>query len=34
MEKAYATALVLVCAILIINVLAYYTMHKMIARYS
>jgi phosphate transport system permease protein len=34
MEKAYATALVLVCSILIINVLAYYTMHKMIARYS
>jgi phosphate transport system permease protein len=34
MEKAYATALVLVCAILIINILAYYFMHKMIARYS
>ena len=34
MEKAYATALVLVCSILIINVLAYYMMHKMIARYS
>ncbi|OPY64192.1 MAG: Phosphate transport system permease protein PstA [Syntrophorhabdaceae bacterium PtaU1.Bin034] len=34
MEKAYATALVLVCSILIINILAYYIMHKMIARYS
>jgi phosphate transport system permease protein len=34
MEKAYATALVLVCSILIINVLAYYFMHKMMARYS
>jgi phosphate transport system permease protein len=34
LEKAYATALVLVCAILIINIVAYYLMHKMIARYS
>jgi phosphate transport system permease protein len=34
MEKAYATALVLVCSILIINIIAYYLMHKMIARYS
>jgi phosphate transport system permease protein len=34
MEKAYATALVLVCSILIINALAYYLMHRMIARYS
>ncbi len=34
MEKAYATALVLVCSILIINVIAYYIMHKMISRYS
>jgi phosphate transport system permease protein len=34
LEKAYATALVLVCSILIINILAYYFMHKMIARYS
>jgi phosphate transport system permease protein len=34
MEKAYATALVLVFTILIINILAYYFMHKMIARYS
>ncbi len=34
MEKAYATALVLVCSILIINIVAYYLMHKMIARYS
>jgi phosphate transport system permease protein len=34
LEKAYGTALVLVCAILIINILAYYFMHKMIARYS
>ncbi|MGA2106568.1 MAG: phosphate ABC transporter permease PstA [Syntrophorhabdales bacterium] len=34
MEKAYATALVLVCSILIINIVAYYLMHRMIARYS
>jgi phosphate transport system permease protein len=34
MEKAYATALVLVCSILLINILAYYLMHRMIARYS
>jgi phosphate transport system permease protein len=34
MEKAYATALVLVCSILIINIVAYYIMHKMISRYS
>ena len=34
MEKAYATALVLVCSILIINIVAYYMMHRMIARYS
>ncbi len=34
MEKAYATALVLVFAILLINIIAYYVMHKMIARYS
>ncbi len=34
MEKAYATALVLVCSILVINVIAYYTMHRMIAKYS
>ncbi len=34
MEKAYATALVLVCSILIINIIAYYLMHRMIARYS
>jgi phosphate transport system permease protein len=34
MEKAYATALVLVCAILIINIIAYYIMHRMIAKYS
>jgi phosphate transport system permease protein len=34
MEKAYATALVLVFSILVINVIAYYLMHRMIARYS
>jgi len=34
MEKAYATALVLVLSILVINILAYYLMHRMIARYS
>jgi phosphate transport system permease protein len=34
MQKAYATALVLVCSILIINIIAYYLMHKMIAKYS
>ncbi len=34
MEKAYATALVLVCSILVINIVAYYLMHKMVARYS
>ena len=34
MEKAYATALVLVCSILIINIVAYYLIHRMIARYS
>ena len=34
MEKAYATAVILVCSILIINIAAYYLMHKMIARYS
>ncbi|MCX7770818.1 MAG: phosphate ABC transporter permease PstA [Proteobacteria bacterium] len=34
MEKAYATALVLVLSILCINVLAYYYMHKVMSRYS
>jgi phosphate transport system permease protein len=34
MQKAYATALVLVFSILIINILAYWIMHRMIARYS
>ncbi|MBP1749509.1 MAG: phosphate transporter, inner rane subunit PstA [Deltaproteobacteria bacterium] len=34
MEKAYGTAVVLVLSILIINILAYYIMHKAIARYS
>ena len=34
MEKAYATALVLVVSILLINIAAYYTMNKMIAKYS
>ncbi|HOJ44128.1 MAG TPA: phosphate ABC transporter permease PstA [Syntrophorhabdaceae bacterium] len=34
MEKAYATALVLVLSILLINIVAYYTMNKVISRYS
>lgn len=34
MEKAYATALVLVLSILCINILAYYYMHKVMTRYS
>ncbi len=34
MEKAYATALVLVLSILFINVIAYYIMNRVISRYS
>lgn len=34
MEKAYATALVLVLSILAINILAYYTMNKVTSKYS
>jgi phosphate transport system permease protein len=34
MEKAYATALVLVVSILAINILAYYIMNRVIAKYS
>lgn len=34
MEKAYATALVLVLSILSINILAYYVMNRLIAKYS
>ena len=34
MEKAYATALILVLSILSINILAYYTMHRVISKYS
>lgn len=34
MEKAYATALVLVLSILVINILAYYIMHRLISKYS
>ncbi len=34
MEKAYATALVLVMSILAINILAYYIMNRVIAKYS
>jgi phosphate transport system permease protein len=34
LEKAYATALVLIFSILVINILAYYIMHRMIARFS
>jgi len=34
MEKAYATALVLILSILAINILAYYVMNRLIAKYS
>jgi phosphate transport system permease protein len=34
MEKAYATALVLVLIILAINAVAYYLMHRITSRYS
>ncbi|MCX5805682.1 MAG: phosphate ABC transporter permease PstA [Proteobacteria bacterium] len=34
MEKAYATALVLVLSILLINIIAYYLMNKMVSKYS
>ena len=34
MEKAYGTALVLVLSILLINIVAYYVMHKAISKYS
>ena len=34
MEKAYATALVLVVSILCINIIAYYLMNRMMSRYS
>ncbi len=34
MEKAYATALILILSILSINILAYYTMNRVISRYS
>ena len=34
LEKAYATALVLVVSILLINIAAYYAMNRMIARYN
>lgn len=34
MEKAYATALVLVLSILVINILAYYIMQRLISKYS
>jgi phosphate transport system permease protein len=34
MEKAYATALILVLSILLINIIAYYLMNKMISKYS
>jgi len=34
MEKAYATALILVLSILCINILAYYIMNRVIAKYS
>jgi len=34
MEKAYATALVLVLSILLINIIAYYLMNRMISKYS
>jgi phosphate transport system permease protein len=34
MEKAYGTALILVVSILVVDVLAYYVMHRFISRYS
>lgn len=34
MEKAYATALVLIMSILAINIVAYYIMHRVMSRYS
>ena len=34
MEKAYATALILILSILSINILAYYTMNRVISKYS
>ncbi|HOJ72078.1 MAG TPA: phosphate ABC transporter permease PstA [Syntrophorhabdaceae bacterium] len=34
MEKAYATALILVLSILLINIVAYYIMNRVISRYS
>jgi len=34
MEKAYGTALILVVSILLVDVLAYYVMHRFISRYS
>lgn len=34
MEKAYATAFVLVLSILAVNITAYYIMHKLISKYS
>jgi phosphate transport system permease protein len=34
LEKAYATALVLVLIILAINAVAYYLMHRITSRYS
>lgn len=34
MEKAYATALVLVLSILLINIIAYYIMNRVISKYS
>jgi phosphate transport system permease protein len=34
LEKAYGTALILVLAILIINILAYYLMNRMVQKYS
>ncbi|MBN1625919.1 MAG: phosphate ABC transporter permease PstA [Deltaproteobacteria bacterium] len=34
MEKAYATALILVLSITIINILAYYIMNKVVSKYS
>jgi len=34
MEKAYATSLVLILSILLINIIAYYLMNRMISKYS
>jgi len=34
MEKAYATSLILVLSILLVNIIAYYIMNRVISKYS